>query len=316
MLLQDQINWNDLDTDWLDFLRSISVDTIHLETRQMDITDGNSRTELFEKAREKVEAKGMKLNNVFFSCPREIPLGLEGAEEKIEIWIQLLESLGQAGIPALGWNFKPMGNFRTESAKGRGGVSYSTFDYTAFTEDRPEPYSPEVTEAQMWERMERFLRAVIPAAEKAGVAMALHPDDPPVPEPLGGVAQICSTDDQFRRIFDLYPSDHHNMLFCQGCMTELLGTGVYDFIAEMASKSRIQWVHFRNVKGQLPYFEEVFMDEGDIDMKRSMEIYRDNGFNGPYMMDHTPRFAGGESKRYGKAYANGYIRRLIQDVYS
>ncbi len=324
MLIQDQVNWNDLDTDWLDFFRSIGVDTIHLETRravsiqdhEMDITDGKSRTELFEKAREKVEAKAMKLNNVFFSCPREIPLGLEGADDKIEIWIQLLESLGQAGIPALGWNFKPMGNFRTESAKGRGGVAYSTFDYAAFMADRPELYSPEVTETQMWERMARFLQAVIPAAEKAGVAMALHPDDPPVPEPLGGVAQICSTDDQFRRIFDLYPSDHHNMLFCQGCMTELLGTGVYDFIAEMASKSRIQWVHFRNVKGQLPYFEEVFMDEGDIDMKRSMEIYRDNGFNGPYMMDHTPRFAGGESQRYGKAYANGYIRRLIQDVYS
>ena len=57
-------------------------------------------------------------------------------------------------------------------------------------------------------------------------------------------------------------------------------------------------------------------EEGDIDMKRSMEIYRDNGFNGPYMMDHTPRFASGESQRYGKAYANGYIRRLIQEVYS
>ena len=324
MLIQDQINWNDLDTDWPDFLKSISVDTIHLETRQavsvqdheMNITDGRSRTELFEKAREKVEARGMKLNNVFFSCPREIPLGLEGADEKIEIWIQLLESLGQAGIPALGWNFKPMGNFRTKSAKGRGGVAYSTFDYAAFMEDRPEPYSPEVTEAQMWERMERFLRAVIPVAEKAGVAMALHPDDPPIPEALGGVAQICSTDGQFRRIFDIYPSDRHKMLFCQGCMTELLGAGVYDFIAEMASQSRIQWVHFRNVKGQLPYFEEVFLDEGDIDMKRSMEIYRDNGFNGPYMMDHTPRFACGESQRYGKAYANGYIRRLIQEVYS
>tara|TARA_Y100000758_G_scaffold114436_1_gene80137 strand:- start:246 stop:1220 length:975 start_codon:yes stop_codon:yes gene_type:complete len=324
MLIQDQINWNDLDTDWPDFLKSISVDTIHLETRQavsvqdheMNITDGRSRKELFEKAREKVEARDMKLNNVFFSCPREIPLGLEGADEKIEIWIQLLESLGQAGIPALGWNFKPMGNFRTKSAKGRGGVAYSTFDYAAFMEDRPEPYSPEVTEAQMWERMERFLRAVIPVAEKAGVAMALHPDDPPIPEALGGVAQICSTDGQFRRIFDIYPSDRHKMLFCQGCMTELLGAGVYDFIAEMASQSRIQWVHFRNVKGQLPYFEEVFLDEGDIDMKRSMEIYRDNGFNGPYMMDHTPRFASGESQRYGKAYANGYIRRLIQEVYS
>jgi mannonate dehydratase len=105
------------------------------------------------------------------------------------------------------------------------------------------------------------------------------------------------------------------MLFCQGCMTELLGQGVYGFIEEMASKNKIQWVHFRNVKGQLPYFEEVFLDEGDIDMKRAMEIYRDNGFNGPFMMDHTPRFAAGDSARYGKAYANGYIRRLIQEVY-
>ena len=323
MLIQDQISWNDLDSDWLDFFKSLSVDTIHLETRQsvsvqdhdMNISDGKSRTEMLEVAREKVEAKGMKLNNVFFSCPREVPLGLEGADEQIGNWIRLIESLGQAGIPALGWNFKPMGNFRTESAVGRGGVRYSTFDYDAFMKDRPELYSPEVTEAQMWERMQGFLKAVLPVAEKAGVTMALHPDDPPVPEPLGGVAQICSTDDQFRRIFDFHPSDNHRMLFCQGCMTELLGQGVYDFIGEMASKSKIQWVHFRNVKGQLPYFEEVFLDEGDIDMKRSMEIYRDNGFNGPYMMDHTPRFASGDSQRYGKAFANGYIRRLIQEVY-
>lgn len=323
MLIQDQISWNDLDSDWLDFFKSLSVDTIHLETRQsvsvqdhdMNISDGKSRTEMLEVAREKVEAKGMKLNNVFFSCPREVPLGLEGADEQIGNWIRLIESLGQAGIPALGWNFKPMGNFRTESAVGRGGVRYSTFDYDAFMKDRPELYSPEVTEAQMWERMQGFLKAVLPVAEKVGVTMALHPDDPPVPEPLGGVAQICSTDDQFRRIFDFYPSDNHRMLFCQGCMTELLGQGVYDFIGEMASKSKIQWVHFRNVKGQLPYFEEVFLDEGDIDLKRSMEIYRDNGFNGPYMMDHTPRFASGDSQRYGKAFANGYIRRLIQEVY-
>jgi mannonate dehydratase len=57
------------------------------------------------------------------------------------------------------------------------------------------------------------------------------------------------------------------------------------------------------------------MDEGDIDMKRAMEVYRDNGFNGPFMMDHTPQFTEGDSARYGKAYANGYIRRLIQEVY-
>jgi mannonate dehydratase len=323
MFIQDQINWNDLDSDWLSFFAALGVDSIHLETRQavsvqdhqMNISDGKNRTELFEQAREKIEAKGMKLNNMFFSCPKQIPLGLEDAQEQTANWIQLLDSLGQAGIPALGWNFKPVGNFRTESAIGRGGVAYSAFDYDAFMRDRPELYAPEISEIEMWQRMQAFIDAVLPAAEKAGVTMALHPDDPPVPEPLGGVAQVCSTREQFRRIFDHHPSPQHKMLFCQGCMTELLGAGVYDFIAEMSARQAISWVHFRNVKGQLPYFEEVFLDEGDIDMRRAMQTYRDNGFNGPFMMDHTPRFPSGESQRYGKAYAIGYIRRLIQEVY-
>ena len=86
------------------------------------------------------------MNNVFYSCPSEIPLGLEGADDRIEAWIRLLEALGKAGVPALGWNYKPMGNFRTPSATGRGGVSYSTFDYGQFMTDRPDPHEPEVTE--------------------------------------------------------------------------------------------------------------------------------------------------------------------------
>jgi len=51
-----------------------------------------------------------------------------------------------------------------------------------------------------------------------------------------------------------------------------------------------------------------------VDMKRAMEVYRDNGFNGPYMMDHTPHFPHHDDL-YGKAYAIGYIRALIQTVY-
>ena len=324
MLIQDQIGWDDLDSDWLDFFKAISVDTIHLECRKavaqsgLDIGDTKKLESMFSEAREKVEKAGLKLNNVFFSAPKEIPLGLEDAGEKTEQWCLLLEALGNAGVPALGWNFKPMGNFRTESAAGRGGVKYSTFDYDSYMKDRTGLHTPEISEAEMWGRMEKFLNAVIPAAEKAGVKMALHPDDPPIPEPLGGVWQICSSTDQFRRVFDSVPSESNRMLFCQGCMTELLGQEVYGFIEEMASKNKIQWVHFRNVKGQLPYFEEVFPDNGEIDMKRAMEIYRDNGFNGPFMMDHTPKFMGENaplSQKLGKAYCIGYIRRLIQEVY-
>ena len=327
MYIQDQIKWSDFNDEILSFYRAIGVDMIHLDVRAgvsgvdaslgQDLREGRDCTDRFAEAREKVEAHGMTLNNIFVSCWDEITLGKPDGEEKIEAWCRMLESLGRAGIPHLGWNFKPMGNFRTPSDTGRGGVAYSTFDYDAFMQQRPALHEPPVSAAEMWDRLERFLRVVIPVAERAGVRMALHPDDPPVPEALGGVAQICSTPAQFRRIlFELAPSTHHGMLFCQGCMTEALGQGVYAFIAEMAAADKIAYVHFRNVRGQLPRFAEVFIDEGDIDMRRAMTLYRDNGFYGPFMMDHSPRFPHARSDWLGKAYAIGYIRALIQTVYT
>ena len=327
MVIQDVVPFAELGDELLSFFRAIGVDLIHLELRSGvsrssislvdDLKAGKDCTEVFEQAREKVESHGMKLNNVFMSCWPEITLAQPDMDDRIDAWCRLLESLGKAGIPNLGWNFKPKGNFRTTAATGRGGVKYSTFDYAEFQKNRPDPHDPPVSEAEMWDRMETFLKAVIPVAEKSGVRMALHPDDPPIPEPLGGVAQICSTVEQFRRIFfDIAPSSANAMLFCQGCMNELVGPEkVYDVIAEMASRNKIVWVHFRNVQGQLPRFVEVFMDEGEVDMRRAMEVYRDNGFNGPYMMDHTPRFPHGHSHLLGKAYAIGYIQALIQMVY-
>ena len=166
----------------------------------------------------------------------------------------------------------------------------------------------------MWEHITYFLEQVIPVAEQAGVRMALHPDDPPIPESLAGVAQIASTLDQYRQIFDIVPSEANGMLFCQGCVTEM-GVNVYDAIAEMGSQNKIIFVHFRNVRGVLPSFQEVFLDEGDIDMHHAMKIYRDVGFNGPFMMDHTPQFAQQQAGWAGRAYAVGYIRGLIQSVY-
>ena len=329
MYIQEAISWDDFvdptrRDEILSFYRALGVDRIHLDIRTGvstvsalgdELRQGRDCTDQFSAAREAVEAHGMTLNNIFMSCWREIPLGAPAMDERIGAWGRMLESLGRAGIPYLGWNFKPMGNFRTTSDVGRGGVTYSTFDQAEFDRQRPQPHEPGVGEIEMWARMERFLHAVIPIAEKAGVTMALHPDDPPVPQPLGGVAQICSTLEQFRRIFATVPSPNHAMLFCQGCMTELLGQGVYGAIAEMAAAQKIAWVHFRNVRGQLPRFAEVFLDEGDIDMRRAMAIYRDNGFNGPYMMDHTPHFPHQQSEWLGKAYAIGYIRALIQAVY-
>lgn len=323
MYIQEVVSYANLDPELLDCYRALGVDMIQVDLRAgvsrlaegENFKDGRDRSALFSQLREQVEAHGLKLNAVFSSCWEEISLAMPDREEKTAAWCRLLESLGRAGIPHLGWNFKPMGNFRTPSATGRGRAQYSTFDRAAFDAQRPAPHQPPVSEEEMWVRLAQFLKTVLPVAESAGVRMALHPDDPPVPEPLAGVAQICSTLEQFRRIFAAFPSPNNTLLFCQGCMTELLGDGVYDAIGEMAGAKRIAWVHFRNVRGRLPRFEEVFIDEGQIDMRRAMARYRDHGFAGPYMMDHTPHLPQPGNDLAGRAYAIGYIRRLIQEVY-
>ena len=141
----------------------------------------------------------------------------------------------------------------------------------------------------MWERMERFLQAVVPAAEQAGVVMALHPDDPPIPEPLAGVAQICSTLEQFRKtFFELAPSDNNRMLFCQGCVTEM-GVDVYEAIRRIGSQDRIVYVHFRNVQGTIPAqkgYAEVIPDDGDLDMYQVARALHQVGYEGAIDYDH------------------------------
>ena len=323
MTIQDQIQFSEFNEDVLSFYRAIGIDMVCLDIRFADDEDmnvnmrgGADSTEFFERARDKVEAQRMELFSVFMAGWDEITFGTEDRDEKIEAWCTMVRSLGNAGVKALGYNFKPMGNFRTASLPpGRGGTSYSTFDYAEFDKSRPAPHEPQVSEEEIWSNMEVFLQRVIPVAEASGVQMALHPDDPPIPEPLAGVAQIVSNMEQYQRIFDASPSDSNGMLFCQGCVTEM-GLDVYETIRRLGTEKKIVYVHFRNVRGALPSFQEVFLDEGDVDMYRALSIYSDVGFNGPFMMDHTPGLPNRElSSRAGRAYAVGYIRALTQAVY-
>ena len=135
-----------------------------------------------------------------------------------------------------------------------------------------------------------------------------------IPEPMGGAARIVSTLDQYERIFGLAPSPANAMLFCQGCVTEM-GGDVCEAIRRIGRQGKIVYVHFRNVRGSGRYFEEVFVDEGDVDMVQAMQTYREVWFEGPFMMDHTPQIPGDVAGRAGHALATCYIRALIQAVY-
>ena len=315
MKLMDYLFWEEVNSDNLNFYKAIGIEClmVHLPER---MGDGEDHTEEFKQMEKFVTNHGLELF-VYHAhlMPRDkIIYGQPGRDEQIENWCKMLRAIGAAGVPTTTTTFYAINHFRTSTTYGRGGISYSSFDYEELMQDPPHFPHMEITEERLWENLNYFLQRVVPVAEEAGVRIALHPDDPPIPEPLGGAARIMVSIENFQRIFDLVPSDTHGMLFCQGCVAEM-GEDIVKAIHTVGKQNRIIFVHFRNIRGDSYKFQEVFLDEGDMDMVRAMEAYRDIGFNGPIMMDHTPGIPNDTRGMASRSYANGYIKALIQAVY-
>ncbi len=68
-----------------------------------------------------------------------------------------------------------------------------------------------------------------------------------------------------------------------------MGADVIGAIRYFGERRKIFYVHFRNIKGSAFKFGECFIDEGAVDMFEAMKAYREVGFNGPMIVDHTPR---------------------------
>ncbi|NLG51356.1 MAG: mannonate dehydratase, partial [Chloroflexi bacterium] len=112
--------------------------------------------------------------------PDRVKLGLPGRDEDIDNFCQSLRNMGAAGIPILCYNWMAvLGWLRTSvSTRVRGDALATSYDHSQMQRG-PIPETGIVTEEQLWESLEYFLRAVVPVAEEAGVQLAMHPDDPP-----------------------------------------------------------------------------------------------------------------------------------------
>ena len=314
MHIQEQLSIDQMTPEMLSFYRAIGVDYVIVRA-PLEAWEEGAQVGRWREMQDLAKEHGLFVNALATRLWDEILLGKPERDRRIESWCAVLETLGGAGVPVAGYDFFPR-FFRTESKPlGRGGSSYSTFDYDKLGQDSPDSAEAVLSEEAMWENLWYFLEQTVPVAEAHGVKMALHPDDPPIPEPLGGIPRVVSSLEHYRRIFDRVSSASNLMIFCQGCVAEM-GTDVCAAIREMAGQERIAYVHFRNIRGTPKRFQEVFVDEGDQDMVEAMRAYKEAGFSGPFMMDHTPRFANEEATHWaGKAYAIGYIRALIQTVY-
>jgi len=151
-------------------------------------------------------------------------------------------------------------------------------------------------------------------AEEAGVRLAAHPDDPPL-QTLRGQPRLVYKPELYQRLLDIYPSYYNALEFCQGTISEMRGEmDVYEAIERYSRQGNIAYVHFRNVKGKVPNYHEVFIDEGDVDMIKALRLYHKNGFDGLMIPDHTPEVSCAAPWHAGIAYALGYMKAAIRMV--
>jgi mannonate dehydratase len=248
-----------------------------------------------------------------------LKLGVEGADEEIENTKWAIEALSKAGIHMICYNFMAgLGWTRTKTDLAeRGGALTSEFDAEA-AKAMGLTRSGEVSEEKMWANITKFLKEVMPVADKFKVKMALHPDDPPL-SPLRGVARILTSARAYRRVMDIVPSPMNGVTFCQANF-KLMGEDIYALAKEWTSKNKIFFVHFRDVEGTREKFHETFHDNGPTDMVRMLQVYSKAGFDGPIRPDHAPtiesdRGASNRSSGYamgGKVFAFGYMKGIME----
>lgn len=269
------------------------------------------------RLREWVESYGLRLEsiqNVPHDFWMKVRLGQPGRDEQIEHFQATIRHLGQAGIPVLGYNFRPDPLYRTSTTPGRGGAIVTVFDRSKA--DRPLTFGREYSAEEVWANHEYFMRAVLPVAEQAGVRLALHPDDPPGPT-IGGVARIFSSFEGFARAGEAFGSSPAwGLLFCVGCWSEMGGqANVMRGIRHFGPRNQLVYVHFRDVQGTGDQFAECFIGEGNLAITTVMRTLREVGFTGCLIDDHVPHMVGDEGwSPRGRLYSTGYLMGLLRAV--
>jgi mannonate dehydratase len=282
------------------------------------------------RLRKQVEAAGLKLEAIENLDPAHWhDILLDGPKRALHIQnVQaILRAMGEAGIGTLGYNFSIAGvSGRVSGPFARGGaesvgmdgpvetpipngtVWNMTYDANAET-----GYLPQITHQELWKRLERFLEEVLPVAEAAGVRLAAHPDDPPMPT-MRRQPRLVYQQSMYQRLIDISPSPSNLLEFCLGTLAEMTEGNLYDTVEQYSRQKRLAYVHFRNVSGKVPHYHETFIDDGDIDMLRILAILSRSGFDGVLIPDHSPQMACPAPWHAGMAHTLGFMKAAMMAV--
>ena len=292
----------------------------------MDASVENTEVETLLRHKEEAAKEDVSLEMIHIGIPRSITLAQDPQRDRdLDSICKIIENAGKAGLRGLNYNFCILPHQRTERTYGRGGSTYSTFDIAKYDNETLTEVG-QVSREEAFERAAYFLERVIPVAEENKVQMAAHLNDPPAPILKGVERWNYPVFEGLKRFVEIAESPYHGFNFCCGTAAEGLknpGKELYDIVRYFGERKKIFNVHFRNIRGGLHKFQEVWPDEGNVDMYKLAKVFRDVDY--PYMLmpDHAPGHPDdtsplGVSGRVSPAWTFqfGYIIALIQAVNS
>jgi mannonate dehydratase len=276
------------------------------------------------KLRARVEKYGLQLEmvplplscrNIVSAENPDIMLGKSPArDQEIDEICEMIRIAGRVGVPSVQYYLTLNGMVRTEPVRGRGGARNGSFDFEQVDQ---KDTAASVSSDELWQRISYFLKRVVPVAEESKVRLVCHPDDPALPgdKKIRGVPSVMGSIDGMKRFVQTVPSKYHGIAFCQGAVCQMLSdpnTEIAEAIKTLGSKGKIFNVQFSNIRGGSLKFQETFPDEGDLDMLKVIQVYKEVGYSGMIMPARVPEIEGDLAGKQAYAYALGYIQALMQ----
>ena len=294
-------------------IRQCGIEYVSLMLKEEELTD-----ETVARCQERLAKYDLTVSDALCQAlqkNKSIHLGLADRDEQIGKFNHMVRVLGRAGIPFTSIAWQPNGILRTDWRVGRhtrGGVSMYCDQSEILA--RPNAEERAYTEEEIWRNFGYFLERVIPECEKAGVRMALHPNDPPL-ACMAGIPSLIYNSDCYRRAFALAGgSKALGMKLCVGCWLEAGGAfgDLMADIREFCADGRVLCVHFRNVDSPLPVFEEVLCEDGYADMYAIMKQLVACGCDAVISIDHGFRPTEGFGGMTGShLYPTGFMKGLL-----
>jgi mannonate dehydratase len=294
------------------FLKQIGLQWVHAEFGD------DAPYEFIRSTQERLGRYALKIHSALLDTYRslKIQLGQPGRDQDIEKFQSFLRDLGRAGIFSAAIDFHPANTYTTQMIESPRGYKVREFSVDDFRRNVERPrFEREYSANDIWANYTYFIKAILPVAERAGVRLALHPDDPPI-SPMNGVAKVFINYDAIKRADEIAGhSKYWGLTFCVGTWSEggeKMGKDVYGMIQDFGARGKIFAVHFRNVSSPLPRFHETFPDDGYLDMYQVMKSLRQVRCTASLIPDHYPGLVGDTNQRMANAYCISYMRALLR----